>query len=198
MENYNKLQMFYKNISPKVAGLIGAGLGWMLSDSLIENPRGQMTSAQEREWERIVSQAQKRSSDRKLLALLRRKDKDVEKASSLSKGDPRLQVPPESGRVFDPARHRWVKPENVGEKVARKRFRGSGTGTHEASLATGRVGGKVGGDLGGTSGGSVAAGRKFRTSEDVGASALDKYKTAAKKKKNEKKSLEDRLKSSKN
>lgn len=78
-ENLDKLNMFYKKLDPTVAGLVGAGLGWMLSDTLVDTPRGRWTPQQEREWERVIEQASKRSRDRKLLSLLRRKDIDIEK-----------------------------------------------------------------------------------------------------------------------
>ena len=78
-ENFDNLQMFYKKLDPTVAGLIGAGLGWLVSDTLVDTPRGRWTPQQEREWERVVEQAAQRSRDRKLLSLLRRKNVDIEK-----------------------------------------------------------------------------------------------------------------------
>lgn len=78
-ENFDNLQMFYKRLDPGVAGLIGAGLGWMLSDTLVNTPRGRWTPQQQMEWERTIERASKRSRDRKLLNLLRRKDVTIEK-----------------------------------------------------------------------------------------------------------------------
>jgi len=78
-ESFYNLQMFYKRLDPGVAGLIGAGLGWMLSDTLVNTPRGRWTPQQQMEWERTIERASKRSRDRKLLSLLRRKDVDIEK-----------------------------------------------------------------------------------------------------------------------
>ena len=48
-------------------------------------------------------------------------------------------IPPFAGARFDPAAHRWVKPENLGATYAarggKKRFRASGTGAHERSVS---------------------------------------------------------------
>ena len=151
MNKFEKLQMFYKKLSPTTAGLIGAGLGWGFSDTLVDSPRGNMTPQQQREWERLIERAMKRQDARRM-----------RKEVSLEKGNPRLQVPPEAGRVFDAVRHRWVSPKNVSQKVKRKRIRGSGVGAHQRSLAVGRIGGK---DTGG--GGSAEAGRKFKSKIDV-------------------------------
>tara|TARA_R110002020_G_scaffold400208_4_gene610287 strand:+ start:3808 stop:4824 length:1017 start_codon:yes stop_codon:yes gene_type:complete len=50
-----------------------------------------------------------------------------------------LPVPPRQGEVWDPVKHRWVKPENAGRTVAEvqgeKRIRGSGVGAHERALS---------------------------------------------------------------
>tara|TARA_Y100001951_G_C11280319_1_gene264897 strand:+ start:21 stop:578 length:558 start_codon:yes stop_codon:yes gene_type:complete len=152
MNKFEKLQMFYKKLSPTTAGLIGAGLGWGFSDTLVDAPRGNMTPQQQREWERLIERAMKRQDARRM-----------RKEVSLEKGNPRLQVPPESGRVFDPVKHRWTNPANVGEKVKRKRIRASGVGAHQRSLAVGRIGGKDTGQ----GAGSAEAGRRFKSKIDV-------------------------------
>ena len=50
-----------------------------------------------------------------------------------------LPIPPRQGEVWDPVKHRWVKPENAGRTVAEvqgehKRVRGSGTGQHQRAV----------------------------------------------------------------
>ena len=175
---YEQLQMFYKKLNPTAAGLIGAGLGWMLSDTLVETPRGSMTPQQQREWERLVENAMKRRSVKKLIKDgIHSYEVDV---TEVQKGDPRLQVPPKAGLVFDPAKHRWAKPESVGKTVTevqgKKRYRASGTGAEAKRLEVGRIGGK-GGHA------SAIAGRKSKSAIDVGESkksALDRFKTGKK------------------
>ena len=109
-ENLDKLNMFYKKLDPTVAGLVGAGLGWMLSDTLVDTPRGRWTPQQEREWERVIEQASKRSRDRKLLSLLRRKDVDIEK-NLMPSGKKVGYIPKKTGSISDPAKKRWTNPE---------------------------------------------------------------------------------------
>ena len=177
---YEQLQMFYKKINPTAAGLIGAGLGWMLSDTLVETPRGNMTPQQQREWERLIERTMKRRGIKKLIKDgIHSYEIDI---TEVQKGDPRLQVPPKAGLVFDPAKHRWAKPESVGKTVTevqgKKRYRASGTGAEAKRLEAGRIGGK-----GGRA--SAIAGRKSKTELDVGdskKSALDRFKSDKKKK----------------
>ena len=177
---YEQLQMFYKKLNPTSTALIGAGLGWMLSDTLVESAKATMTPQQEREWERLVESAMKRRNVKKLIkANIHSYEVDV---SEVQKGDPRLQVPPKAGLVFDPAKHRWAKPESVGKTVTevqgKKRYRASGTGAEAKRLQAGRIGGK-----GGRA--SAIAGRKSKTELDVGdskKSALDRFKSDKKKK----------------
>ena len=145
---YQTLQNFYKRITPGGAALGGALAGWFLSDTFVEAPRGQMTAAQRAEWERVITES------------LRRKNRNLGKA--LLKDH--APVPPRQGLMWDPVKKRWTRPENIGHSVSevqgKKSIRGTGTGIHEHSLATGRCGGK--------GAGSAEAGRRFRSATDSG------------------------------
>ena len=161
---YTELQMFYKKLSPGLAALIGAGAGWVLSDSLVEAPRGQMTVSQRREWDRLVDEAMRQKRDSKNRRTLRSLRKDF--YSLLQKTEKgHAPVPPRQGLIWDAAKSRWTNPDNVGKTVTdvqgRKRIRGTGTGVHERTLASGRTGGR------GPGGASAVAGRKFRSAEDT-------------------------------
>ena len=73
-------------------------------------------------------------------------------------------VPPRQGLMFDPVKHRWTRPEKIGRTVwevqGHKRFRGTGTGAHER--------GRSQRGHGGYGQGSSEAGRRFRSTGDVG------------------------------
>mgnify|MGYP003141020216 FL=1 len=53
-----------------------------------------------------------------------------------------LLFPPRQGVVWDLAKHRWVRPEMAGKTVietqGKKRFRGTGTGSHARAVQTKR------------------------------------------------------------
>ena len=155
---YQKLQNFYKGVTPGMAALGGALAGWFLSDTFVEAPRGQMTAAQRAEWERAISES-------------RRKKMRIGKA--LLKDH--APVPPRQGLMWDPVKKRWTRPENVGHTVTevqgKKRFRGTGTGIHEQSIATGGQGGR--GE------GSAEAGRRFRAPTDTGVARPHESKHAS-------------------
>lgn len=120
-ENFDNLQMFYKKLDPTVAGLIGAGLGWLVSDTLVDTPRGRWTPQQEREWERVVEQAAQRSRDRKLLSLLRRKNVDIEK--NLMPGGKKVgYIPIKTGSKYS-KRGQWQNPEASAASKPTKRIR---------------------------------------------------------------------------
>ena len=74
-------------------------------------------------------------------------------------------IPPRYGLLWDAVKHRWTRPEKVGRTVwevqGKKRFRGTGTGAHER--------GRKAGGSGGYGVGSAEAGRRFRSTGDVGA-----------------------------
>jgi len=52
----------------------------------------------------------------------------------------RLSVPPRQGLVYDEAKKRWTRPEEVGKTVSetqgKKRFRPTGTGSHQRAIST--------------------------------------------------------------
>tara|TARA_R110002110_G_scaffold156500_2_gene351582 strand:- start:852 stop:1754 length:903 start_codon:yes stop_codon:yes gene_type:complete len=174
-----------QKISPGLARLMGAAAGWALSDSMVEagggSPRGQMSPAQQREWERLVRNSMRRNrgltkehmdnlrghwndlSDTYVRRVPINNSLNVRKEVILSKDH--LPIPPRQGLMFDPVKHRWTSPDKMGRTVTevqgKKRIRGSGTGVHEHSLKAGRVGGKG-------AGASAEAGRRFRGSTDVG------------------------------
>ena len=174
-----------EKISPGLARLMGAAAGWALSDSIVEagggSPRGQMSPAQQREWERLVRNSMRRGrgltkehmdnlrghwddlSDTYVRRVPINNSLNVRKEVILSKDH--LPIPPRQGLMFDPVKHRWTSPDKLGKTVTevqgKKRIRGSGTGVHEHSLKAGRIGGKG-------VGASAEAGRRFRGATDVG------------------------------
>ena len=80
-----------------------------------------------------------------------------------------MPAPPRQGLVWDPVKHRWVRPENSGKTVSevqgRKRFRGHGVGAHEK-----RVGGHGKGPQR-----MQAAGRRFRGATDVAQKRIQRH-----------------------
>ena len=174
-----------QKISPGLARLMGAAAGWALSDSIVEaggsSPRGQMSPAQQREWERLVRNSMRRGrgltkehmdnlrghwndlSDVYVRRVPINNSLNIRKEVILSKDH--LPIPPRQGLMFDPVKHRWTSPDKMGRTVTevqgKKRIRGSGTGVHEHSLKTGRIGGKG-------AGASAEAGRRFKGAADVG------------------------------
>ena len=174
-----------QKISPGLARLMGAAAGWALSDSIVEagggSPRGQMTPAQQREWERLVRNSMRRGrgltkehmdnlrghwndlSDTYVRRVPINNSLNIRKEVILSKDH--LPIPPRAGLMFDPVKHRWTSPDKLGRTVTevqgKKRLRGTGTGVHEHSLKAGRIGGKGEGSL-------AEAGRRYRGSSDVG------------------------------
>jgi len=85
--------------------------------------------------------------------------------NSLALSKEHAPIPPRQGLVWDEQKHHWTRQEHVGHTVAevqgKKRVRGTGTGVHERTRAGGGAGGKGVGM-------SVEAGRRFRSSADVG------------------------------
>jgi len=122
---------FIQKLSPQLASLLAAAAGWALSGSV--GKVGQMTPAQQLEWEKVIMD----------------KDEDIEedifksmeqwwKTEYFLEKD-NIPIPPIMGEVFDPVKHRWTKPENVGKTVVevqgKKRYRGTAVGAHERSVA---------------------------------------------------------------
>ena len=134
--------------------------------------------------------AQQRASERKTLNSMRRKSTDMNSYDELKgfwkdnsdtyvKRKPvaldvmkdHQPTPPREGLVWDAVKHRWARPEHVGETVietqGKKRIRGSGAGAHERGVSghhpRGGTGRKYSGaGLGGSSG------RRFRSVHDKG------------------------------
>ena len=162
-------------LDPNLARLLGFGAGWALSDTFVEAPRGQMTPSQQRQWERVIRSAMRRKKGLQKDAIDSLKSHYSDSSDTYIRKIPiqnalniikdHAPVPPRQGLVWDEQKSHWTRQENVGHSVSevqgKKRIRGSGTGTHEHSRAAGGIGGKG-------SGMSAEAGRRFRTSADVG------------------------------
>jgi len=170
-ENINKQKM-----SPGMAALAG----WYISGDLTRG-LGQPTAAQQREFERQIQRAmrkkgralRKESAMNNIQSFFKTKDSTdtyvrktppkngvkVDILDTLLKEH--MSLPPFAGARFDPASHRWVKPENVGQTYAarggKKRIRGSGTGAHERSVS-GHGKGRIRGE---------GAGRKYKGETDL-------------------------------
>ena len=63
--DYDMKKGFIKKKSPlaSIAGLLGFGAGWAMSDTFVEAPRGQMTPSQQRDWERLVRSSMRRKKN---------------------------------------------------------------------------------------------------------------------------------------
>lgn len=133
-----------------------AGLG--LSDEIVRSgggsPRGDMTPAQQREWERMLNRQMKRKSLKDGVAM-----EDLQKHWSdtsdtyvrrvpVAKGvqagetflDKKLSAPPRPGEVWNPVSHRWTKEGNLGKvnvgSGGKKRLRAgsSAAGAHQKNV----------------------------------------------------------------
>jgi len=157
-----------------------AGLG--LSDEIVRSgggsPRGEMTAAQQREWERMINRQMKRKSlkDGVTMEDLQKHWSDSSdtyvRRAPVSKGvqagetflDKRLPAPPRPGEVWNPVSHRWTKEGNLGKvnvgSGGKKRLRAgsSAAGAHQRNV-------------GGLSGKGrlrhIGTGRVHRTTVDV-------------------------------
>ena len=157
-----------------------AGLG--LSDEIVRSgggsPRGEMTAAQQREWERMINRQMKRKSlkDGVTMEDLQKHWSDSSdtyvRRAPVPKGvqagetflDKRLPAPPRPGEVWNPVSHRWTKEGNLGKvnvgSGGKKRLRAgsSAAGAHQRSV-------------GGLSGKGrlrhIGTGRVHRTTVDV-------------------------------
>ena len=155
---------FIKKISPKLASLLAAAAGWALSGEAAKS--GEMTPAQKLEWERVTADKSV-SNENDIFKALDTwwKEQYLEKDS--------IPIPPVMGEVFDPVKHRWVKPENAGRTVVevqgRKRYRGTGAGLHEHSVA-GHGSGKAR---------LVERGKRFKSRSDAGRVRFHDHKSEA-------------------
>ena len=145
---------FIQKISPKLASLLAAAAGWALGEDL--GKVGQPTTAQQLEWERAVMNKDEDTEEEIFKAL----DNWYKEQYVLTKDS--IPIPPVMGEVFDPVKHRWTRPENVGRTVVevqgRKRYRGTGAGLHEHSVA-GHGSGKAR---------LIERGKRFRAPTDTG------------------------------
>ena len=178
-----------KNSEPlqKVSSQLAAFLaGLALSDNIVRSgggsPRGEMTGAQAREWERTIARSMKRKSLKAGTTM-----EDLQKHWSdssdtyvrrvpVAKGvsadetflDKKLSSPPRAGEVWNPVSHRWTKDGNLGKvnvgSGGKKRLRAgsSAAGAHQRSV-------------GGLSGKGrlrhLGTGRQFRSKIDIAESA---------------------------
>ena len=133
-----------------------AGLG--LSDDIVRSgggsPRGEMTPAQQREWERTLNRQMKRKSLKDGVSM-----RDLQKHWSdtsdtyvrrvpVAKGvqagetflDKKLAAPPRPGEIWNPVSHRWTKEGNLGKvdvgSGGKKRLRAgsSSAGAHQKNV----------------------------------------------------------------
>ena len=147
---------FIQKISPQLASLLAAAAGWALSGDV--GKVGQMTPAQQMEGERAVLGKDADNGEEE--EIFKSLDEWWKKNYFLAKDT--IPIPPGMGSIFDPVKHRWVRPENMGRSVSevqgKKRFRGTGAGAHERSVA-GHGSGKAR---------LLEAGRRFRAPADKG------------------------------
>jgi hypothetical protein len=131
--------------------------------------------------------AQQRASERKTLNSMRRKSTDMNSYDELKgfwkdnsdtyvKRKPvaldvmkdHQPTPPREGLVWDAVKHRWARPEHVGETVVetqgKKRIRGSGTGAHQRGVS--------GTHPRGGPGKVYTAGRRFKSVHDKGVATV--------------------------
>jgi len=172
-----------QKVSPQLAAFL-AGLA--LSDNIVRSgggsPRGEMTGAQAREWERTIARSMKRKSLKAGTTM-----EDLQKHWSdssdtyvrrvpVAKGvsadetflDKKLSSPPRAGEVWNPVSHRWTRDGNLGKvnvgSGGKKRLRAgsSAAGAHQRSV-------------GGLSGKGrlrhLGTGRQFRSKIDIAESA---------------------------
>jgi len=167
----------------KVSNQLAAFLaGLAISDQFVENPRGRMTPAQQREWERSLNRQMKRKSLKDGISM-----DDLQKHWSdssdtyvrkipVAKGviadetflDKRMMSAPRPGEIWNPQTKRWTKAGNLGKinvgSGGKKRLRAgsSSTGAHQRS-----VGGLSGKGQLAQRAGTGAGGRVHRTTVDV-------------------------------
>jgi len=158
---------FIQKISPQLASLLAAAAGWALSGDV--GKVGQMTPAQQMEWERAVLGKDVDNVDEE--EIFKSLDEWWKNNYFLAKDS--IPIPPTMGALFDPVKHRWTKPENVGRTVSevqgKKRFRGSGAGVHERSVS-GHGSGKAR---------LMEAGRRFKAPTDKGRVRFHDHKKGA-------------------
>ena len=140
-----------QKIHPRLAAFL-AGLA--LSDQFVENPRGQMTAAQAREWERMLNRQMKRKSlkDGVTMEDLQKHWSDASdtyvRRVPVKNGvtadetflNKKQASPPRAGEVWNPVSHRWTKAGNIGQvnvgSGGKKRVRAGSTsaGAHQKNV----------------------------------------------------------------
>ena len=157
-----------QKISAQLASLLSAAAGWALSSDV--GKAGQMTPSQQLEWERAIKSTMKDmdspESEEEIFKALNSwwiEEYDLQKEHA--------PIPPIMGEVFDPVKHRWTKPDNVGKTVVevqgKKRYRGTGVGGHEHSVG-GHGSGKAR---------LLERGRRFKAPADKGRARFHDHKT---------------------
>ena len=157
-----------QKISALLASLLSSAAGWALSSDV--GKAGQMTPAQQLEWERAIKSTMKDvdspESEEEIFKALNSwwiEEYDLQKEHA--------PIPPIMREVFDPVKHRWTKPENVGKTVVevqgKKRYRGTGAGGHEHSVG-GHGSGKAR---------LLERGRRFKAPADKGRVRFHDHKT---------------------
>ena len=159
------MQLEKASMSPALANLLSAAAGWALSADVASQ---EIPPHLIQEWERTLSRKDKEKLQEEIARKLRRAVKNGEESDFLDDlgllYKDHAPIPPRQGLMFDPVKHRWTRPEKIGRTVwevqGHKRFRGTGTGAHER--------GRSGKGVGGYGVGSAEAGRRFRSTGDVG------------------------------
>ena len=169
------------SVSPHLARLLAAAAGWALSGDIA----GKVDPHLAQEWDRATSMHDKkrlqedmmrqmhrmhRKPQAKLLVIHRKSDDGNFLEESPAFDDLNMfykdhaPIPPRYGLMWDAVKHRWTRPEKIGRTVwevqGKKRYRGTGTGAHER--------GRKAGGSGGYGSGSSEAGRRFRSTGDIG------------------------------
>ena len=171
----NKAEPIQK-INPRLAAFL-AGLATSAFEGV-----GEMTPAQQREWERTVNRQMKRKSLKEGVTM-----EDLQKHWSdasdtyvrrvpVAKGvradetflNKKQMSPPRAGEVWNPVSHRWTKAGNIGQvnvgSGGKKRVRAGSTATGAHSKTAGGLSGK--GQLRHVTG-TAAGGRVHRGTVDV-------------------------------
>ena len=175
------INMEKASVSPHLARLLAAAAGWALSGDIA----GKVDPHLAQEWDRATSMHDKkrlqedmmrqmhrmhRKPQAKLLIIHRKSDDGNFLEESPAFDDLNMfykdhaPIPPRYGLMWDAVKHRWTRPEKIGRTVwevqGKKRYRGTGTGAHER--------GRRAGGSGGYGSGSSEAGRRFRSTGDIG------------------------------
>ena len=146
-----------QKLHPRLAAFL-AGLA--MSDQFVENPRGQMTAAQQREWERTLNRQMKRKSLKDGVSMddLQKHWSDASdtyvRRIPVAKGvtadetflNKKQASPPRAGEVWNPVTHRWTKAGNIGQvnvgSGGKKRVRAGSTSAGAHSKNVGGLSGK--------------------------------------------------------